>query len=66
MLACVEISQLRLVPQTLAGQKFPIKMINTVLNEDTGNLIKYRALMKDPKYQKLYTQSYAKDLGQLV
>ena len=55
MIACVEISQLRLVPQTLVCQKFPIKLINAVLNEDTGELMEYRALVKDPKYQKLYT-----------
>ncbi len=28
--------------------------------------MEYKALMKDPKYQKIYAQSYAKEFGQLV
>ncbi len=66
MLACAEISQHRLAPQELASQKIPIKMINTVLNEDTGELMEYRSLMKDPKYQNLYAQLYAKELIKLA
>ncbi len=54
MLACAEISQLMLDPQMLACQELPIEMINVVLNENTGELMEYRALIKDPKYQKLY------------
>ncbi len=66
ILVCAEISNHRLAPQTLPSQKIPIEMINAVLNEDTGELMEYRALMKDPKYQKMYAQSYAKELGRLA
>ena len=40
-------------------------MINAVLNEETGELMKYRQVMKCPKYQKLYAKSYSKELGRL-
>ena len=41
-------------------------MINAVLDEDTGELMEYRHLMKNPKYCQLYGKSYAKELGRLA
>ena len=66
MLACAEVYQLKLSPQSLASRKFPLEMLNAVLDEDTGELMEYRALMKKPKYSKLYEESYAKELSQLT
>ena len=66
MLACVDIAQLRLSPAALSGRRFPIEMLNAVLDEDTGELMEYRALMKHPRYRTLYAQSYAKELGRLA
>ncbi len=66
MLECTEILRYRLVSQTLASHKFPIKIVNVVLSENTGDLMEYRALIKGPKYQKLYAQLYAKELGRLA
>ena len=62
MLACAKVSNLNLSPKSLASRRFPLKMINAVLDEDTGELMEYRALMKNPKYRKLYGHSYAKSL----
>ena len=66
MLACAEVSHLNLSPKSLASRRFPLEMLNAVLDEDTGELMEYRALMKNPKYSKLYGQSYAKELGRLA
>ena len=33
-----------------ASRRFPLEMLNAVLDEDTGDLMEYRALMKNPKY----------------
>ena len=66
MLACIDIAQLHLAPQALASRRFPLEMINAVLNEDTGELMEYRALMRHPRYRTLYAQSYAKELGRLA
>ena len=46
--------------------KFPIEMMNVVLEKDTGKLMEYCGLMKNPKYRKLYAQSYTKDLGRIA
>ena len=66
MLTCAEVSHLNLSPKNLASRRFPLEMLNAVLDEDTGELMEYRALMKNPKYSKLYGQSYAKKLGRLA
>ena len=65
MLSCATINQLRLSPKNLASRRFPVEMINAVLNEETGDLMEYRQVMKFPKYQKLYAKSYSKELGRL-
>ncbi len=41
-------------------------MINTVLDEDDNKLMDYCAIMKNPKYQPLYAQSYSKEIGHLA
>ena len=46
----------------LSSRKFPIEMINAVLDKDTKELMEYCGLMKNPKYRKLYAQSYTKEL----
>ena len=35
-------------------------MINAVLNKETRELMDYRHIMKNPKYQELYCKSYSK------
>jgi hypothetical protein len=66
MLSCADVSQLKVSPRTLASRCFPFEMINAVLDEDTGELMEYRHLMKNPKYRQLYGKSYAKELGRLA
>ena len=41
-------------------------MINAVLNEEIGELMEYRQVMKCPKYHKLYATSYSKEQRWLV
>jgi hypothetical protein len=36
-----------------------------VLEHDTGESLKYRQVIKHPKYQKIWSSSYAKELGRL-
>ena len=70
MLACADVIQLNATPKALSQRRFPIAMINTVINavldEDTGELMEYCRLMKNPKYRPLYRNSYAKGLGRLA
>ena len=65
MLCCAAVSQIRLSPKSLATRSFPIEMINTVLNEETRELMDYHYILKNPKYQELYFNSYSKELGRL-
>ena len=41
-------------------------MINAILYEDTGELMEYCRLMKNPKYRPLYRDSYDKELVRLA
>jgi hypothetical protein len=70
VLACIEtylkVTQTPLQPAQLAQQKFPIVMLNAVLNNNTGKLMEMRHLLRDPKYTKLWGKLYTKVLGQLA
>ena len=61
MLRCVTVAQMKLSPKQLYIRLFPIEMINTVLNEETGELMEYHHIMKNPKYRQLYATSYSKN-----
>ena len=41
-------------------------MINAVLNKETGEMMEYRQVMKNPKYRALYEKAYAKEIGRLA
>ena len=66
MFKCADIMQLKMSPRKLAGRKFPIEMINTVLNKEIGELMEYQQVMKNPKYRRLYGTEYSKELGRLA
>ena len=66
MLLCVDVTQLNITPENCSRRKFPIKMLNAVLYEDTGELMEMRHLMKNSKYRELWAQSYGNKLGCLV
>ena len=63
MLSCAAVSQLRLLPKSLATRRYPIEMINAVINKETGDIMEYRHILKNPKYRELYCKSYSKELG---
>ena len=66
MLARAIAEKLKLSPRRLASRRFPAEMLNAVLDEETGELMEYRRVMKNPKYRELYAQSYSKELGRLA
>ena len=53
-------------PKQLPSRGFHIEMINAVINEEGGELMEYRHIMKNPKYRQLYETSYSKELGRLA
>ena len=49
MIACDDVMQLPMSPKNLAQRKYPREMINTVLNQETGEMMEYRQVMKNAK-----------------
>ncbi len=70
VLACIEtylkVTQIPLQPARLVQQKFPIIMLNAVLNKDTGELMEMRHLLRNPKYTESWGKLYTKELRQLA
>ena len=52
--------------RALLNRRFPLEMLNAVLNEETGEIMEYQQIMKSPKYRNLYKKSYSKELGRLA
>ena len=65
MLEYLNVAQQKLTQYWLAQRNFPLEIISAVLNKDTGELMEYRKLRKNPKYRNLYRKYYAKEKGQL-
>ena len=66
MFSFATLNLLNLSPARLDGRRFPLEMLNAVLNEEIGEIMEYRQLMKSPKYRNLYKNSYSKELGRLA
>ena len=49
MILCADFAQLKLSPKNLTSRLFPVKMINAMLYENTGELMVYLHLTKKPK-----------------
>ena len=65
MLSCVEIAKLKPTPENIARRKFPIKLLNAVLLEETGDLLEIWHFIKNPKYREVWGISYENELGKL-
>ena len=63
MLTCATVTHMKLSSKKLAIRCFLIGMINAILNEETGEIMEYRHIMKNHKYRQLYKKSYIKELG---
>ena len=59
-----------LTPKSTASRKFPkkffSKMATAVLDGDTGELLEYRHLMKNPKYKEIWGNSFGNEVGRLT
>ena len=53
-----------------AARQYPLafmyKWAQAVLDEDTGELLEYRQLIKDPKHKDIWTTSFAKEIQRLA
>eukprot|EP00804_Cyclotella_cryptica_P007584 CCRYP_010663-RA/>CCRYP_010663-RA protein AED:0.17 eAED:0.17 QI:0/0/0/1/1/1/2/0/834 len=47
-------------------RQFPCDVLSVILDTDTGELLEYRDLIKNPKYCTIWKNSYGKELGRLA
>jgi hypothetical protein len=52
-----------------SSRKYPLQFLSdfaySVLDDETGDLLKYRHLLKHPKYKDVWSQSFGKEIRQL-
>ncbi len=57
-------------PQQAASRKFPLQFLcnfaYAVLDDETGDLLEYRHLLKHPKYKDVWSQSFGKEIRRLA
>eukprot|EP00804_Cyclotella_cryptica_P000163 CCRYP_017463-RA/>CCRYP_017463-RA protein AED:0.42 eAED:0.49 QI:0/-1/0/1/-1/0/1/0/288 len=59
-------TQTPLTPQSAATRQFPRDALSAILDTDTGELLEYRYLIKNPKYCTIWKNAYGKELGRLA
>eukprot|EP00804_Cyclotella_cryptica_P025733 CCRYP_002928-RA/>CCRYP_002928-RA protein AED:0.21 eAED:0.24 QI:0/0/0/1/0/0/4/0/800 len=59
-------TRMPLTPQHAATQCFPRDILSAILDTDTGELLDYRHLIKNPKYCTIWKNAYGKELGCLA
>eukprot|EP00804_Cyclotella_cryptica_P004492 CCRYP_017634-RA/>CCRYP_017634-RA protein AED:0.15 eAED:0.15 QI:0/0/0/1/1/1/2/0/934 len=55
-----------LTPRRAATRQFPREALSAILDTDTGELLEYRHLIKNPKYCTIWKNAYGKELGRLA
>jgi hypothetical protein len=70
ILACFvtysDITNQHITARNASCRKFPMEMLNAVLDMTTGKLMEMRHLLVNPKYKDLWGKSYTKELGRLA
>jgi hypothetical protein len=66
MNTCSYITSRSLTPANAARRLFPVKILNAVLDMNTGKLLEMRHLLVNPKYKELWGKSYTTELGRLA
>eukprot|EP00804_Cyclotella_cryptica_P031066 CCRYP_015981-RA/>CCRYP_015981-RA protein AED:0.30 eAED:0.30 QI:0/0/0/1/1/1/3/0/511 len=59
-------TQTPLTPRRAATRQFPREALSAILDTDTGELLEYRHLIKNPKYCTIWKNAYGKELGRLA
>ena len=66
LLSIVELSTHKLQPQKLAQRKFPnqllYEMAGAVMDNETGDMLEYRHLLKNPKYRDTWSKAFGKEI----
>ena len=67
MLTVIEIRGKKMNMQRLASRKFPMELLcefaGAVMDDDTGDMLEYRQLVKNPKYRDTWSKAFGKEIG---
>ena len=70
ILSAVEMSIEEMKPQRLAQRSYPLQVLcdiaAAVMDEDTGELLEYRQLMKHTKYKRVWGRAFGNEIGRLA
>ena len=70
LLSAIEVSDSCPTARQTASQKFPIQFLcdfaGAVLDKETGDLLEYRQLIRNPKFEKEWKYSFGNKIGQLA
>jgi hypothetical protein len=70
LLTVMELAGKQPCPQRLASRKFSsqvlLEMMNAVMDLETGDMMEYRHLLKNPKYREVWSKAFGKEIGRLA
>lgn len=66
----METAQPKLNPRNVASRKYPLEFLcefaNAVMDENTGEMLEYRHLIKRPEYRDVWSKAFGKEIGRLA
>ena len=71
MLSCIQMTKKATInPKAAASKKYPMQLLcdlaGAVLDQDTGDLLEYKHLLKHPKLKETWGRGHAKEVGRLA
>ena len=70
MLAVMEMTEAKINPRNLAAKQFPrqflFELAGAVMDQETGDMMEYRHLLKNPKYREVWSKAFGKEIGRLA
>lgn len=70
LLSVIKLSSNKIMPKQLSSLKFPLEFLcefaNAVMDEETGDVLEYRQLLKRPKYPDVWSKAFVKEIGRMA
>jgi hypothetical protein len=70
MLTVMQLTSPVLNPKRLASRKYPLEMLcefaNAVMDDETGDMLEYRQLIKRPKFRETWSKAFSKEIDRLA
>lgn len=70
ILSALEMSFETLCPAQLASRRFPLQVLcdiaGAVMDDETGEMLEYRHLLKRPKYKDTWSKAFGNEIGRLA